>query len=199
MATTTPFDFSNWPPTLSSEQLEELQLRAETYALAHGLLYLPPYPPQAAAAISTRSGPPSAIHAPISLLPSPFPRSLFNHARKLQSEYNRLYSRIAMNAEFLDRVMGAEVGVGTVDEFTGQLWKGWKALRDKGVSQVRSISVSAVHCAHLGCLSVPSSRIIPLRLPLACAQGSACFAAPSRIQHDIVFFRPLVGTYSCTA
>ncbi|EJF65914.1 glutathione synthase [Dichomitus squalens LYAD-421 SS1] len=31
--------------------------------------------------------------------------------------------------------MGAEIGVGRVDEFTGQLWKIWKRLRDEGIHQ----------------------------------------------------------------
>lgn len=44
-----------------------------------------------------------------------------------------LYARIAMDVEFLDRVMGAEEGAGKVDEFTGKLWKGWKGLRDEGL------------------------------------------------------------------
>ena len=38
-----------------------------------------------------------------------------------------------MDTKFLDSVMGSEEGVGKVDEFTGQLWRGWKALRDETV------------------------------------------------------------------
>ncbi|KIY73587.1 glutathione synthase [Cylindrobasidium torrendii FP15055 ss-10] len=117
------FDFAAWPPHFSTEQLDELHLKATTYALAHGLLYLPvaPRPPL----------PTSAIHAPLSLVPSPFPRHLFAFAQKIQSIYNVLYSKIAMDTEFLDNVMGAEQGVGKVDNFTGQLWSGWKKLRDE--------------------------------------------------------------------
>ena len=43
-----------------------------------------------------------------------------------------------MDEEFLDKVMGAEQGVGRVDDFIGQLWTGWKQLRDKGLAQVRA-------------------------------------------------------------
>ncbi|KAJ3518188.1 hypothetical protein NLJ89_g32 [Agrocybe chaxingu] len=43
--------------------------------------------------------------------------------------------RIAMDEEFLDRVMGADEGVGKVDDFIGQLWKLWKQLRDAGLTQ----------------------------------------------------------------
>lgn len=122
------FDFTQWPPQLSEKDRETLQLRAASYALAHGLLYLPVgvQPPV----------PTSAIHAPISLFPSPFPKGRFEQAQKLQTIYNVLYSRIAMDTEFLDQVMGTEQGVGQVDEFTGQIWSGWRDLRDKALAQV---------------------------------------------------------------
>ncbi|CAK5284402.1 unnamed protein product [Mycena citricolor] len=125
MAASNPFSFSDWPPALSDEQAAALTLYATSYALSHGLLYLPASVPQPAI-------PNSAIHAPLALFPSPFPRNLYNHARRLQSTCNILYARIAMDEEFLDRVMGAVDGVGKVDDFVGQLWTGWKKLRDEG-------------------------------------------------------------------
>ena len=63
-------------------------------------------------------------------LPSPIPRALFTHARELQHVYNVLYARIANDTTFLDTIMGLE-GVGKVDEFTGELWKRWKRIRDE--------------------------------------------------------------------
>ncbi|KAK0467207.1 glutathione synthase [Desarmillaria tabescens] len=126
------FKFSEWPPALTDSQLEALHLQASTYALSHGLLYLSVQPPRL---------PTSAIHAPLSLLPSPFPRRLFNFAQRIQSTYNVLYSRIAMDEDFLDEIMGTERGVGKVDTFTGQLWSGWKEIRDRG---------GAVQPLHLG-------------------------------------------------
>ncbi|TDL16651.1 glutathione synthase [Rickenella mellea] len=128
-----------WPPNISQPELEYLTKLATTYALSHGLLYLPPHLP---------SGPPpptqapsSAIHAPLSIFPSPFPRELFERAQRLQSVYNVLYARIAQDAEFLDRVMGAEVGAGRVDVFTGELWKIWKNLRDDGIEQELQLGI----------------------------------------------------------
>lgn len=114
----------NWPPTLSDCQLDALTVLATTYALSHGLVYLP------VAAIQPPV-PTSVIHAPLALLPSPFPRRLFHHAQKLQRIYNVLYARVASDVAFLDRVMGQIEGVGKVDEFTGQLWERWKRLRDE--------------------------------------------------------------------
>ncbi|KAG0698823.1 glutathione synthase [Suillus ampliporus] len=121
------FTFSTWPPHLSPDQLQSLSQTATTYALSHGLLYLPPSPSNTQPHIPT-----TAIHAPLSLLPAPFPRAQFQSARSLQRVYNILYARVALDTPFLDKVMGAEVGVGKADEFIGMLWRGWKAIREEG-------------------------------------------------------------------
>ncbi|KAL5501888.1 GSH2 [Sanghuangporus vaninii] len=120
------FIFSDWPPHLTDAQQSYLTQLATTYALAHGLLYLPP------SSSSSTPAPTSAIHAPLSILPSPFPRNLFQNALRLQKIYNVLYARIALDEEFLDTVMGE---VAQVDEFTGQLWRSWKTLRDEGITE----------------------------------------------------------------
>ncbi|KAH9856943.1 glutathione synthase [Lenzites betulinus] len=131
MASSSP---PQWPPEVTDEQREALTLLATTYALSHGLVYLPPADVQPPV-------PTSAIHAPLALFPSPFPRAQFELARSLQHQYNELYARIALDESFLDTVMGAEVGVGRVDEFTGQLWRIWKRLREEGISQPRHLGL----------------------------------------------------------
>ncbi|GBE85446.1 Glutathione synthetase large chain [Sparassis crispa] len=118
----------DWPPAISDSQLEALTLLATTYALSHGLVYLPAGNVQPPA-------PTSVIHAPIALFPSPIPRHLFLLAQTLQRTYNVLYARVATDEKFLDRVMGEVEGVGKVDEFTGQLWRRWRKLRDEGIVQ----------------------------------------------------------------
>lgn len=121
---------ASWPPAITEEQLEALTLQATTYALSHGLVYLPVAKEQPPAPTST-------IHAPLALFPSPVPRSLFKRARELQRTYNVLYARIATDVTFLDRVMGAEEGVGRADSaFTGELWRRWKRVRDEGIDRV---------------------------------------------------------------
>lgn len=42
--------------------------------------------------------------------------------------YNALYARVALDWGFLDRVMG---GVAKVDSFQGELWRGWKKVREE--------------------------------------------------------------------
>ncbi|KAG5352949.1 hypothetical protein C0989_011854 [Termitomyces sp. Mn162] len=120
---------SEWPPALTNTQIDQLTLLATSYAFSTGLLYLPPGERQPTI-------PESAIHAPLALFPSPLPRSLFEQAKRIQGIYNTLYARIALDEEFLDRIMGTENGVGKADDFIGQLWTGWKELRDQGLAQV---------------------------------------------------------------
>ncbi|KAG9098606.1 hypothetical protein FRC06_006161 [Ceratobasidium sp. 370] len=109
-----------WPPSLDEAQLEEITRLATTWALSHGLVYLPVSPDEWG----------TAIHAPFTLVPTPFPKLLFDKARRIQRAYNTLYSRIALDREFLDLVMGDNGGVGDVDQFTQNLWKTWKSTRD---------------------------------------------------------------------
>lgn len=122
----------SWPPEISEEHLQDLSLQATTYALAHGLLYLPP-------ATTLPPIPSSAIHAPFALFPTPFPRKLFNHAQSLQRIYNALYARVASDQQFLDNILNADTAVGRVDTFVGELWKIWKEVREEGFAQVRQI------------------------------------------------------------
>jgi hypothetical protein len=134
--------FTSWPPDVTTEQLEQLTLLATTYALSHSLLYLPPASPQNPPPPS----PESAIHAPVSLIPTPIPCHIFAQALTLQRAYNTLYARIALDVSFLDHVMGPG-GVADVDDFTSALWSSWKRLRDEGVPPVRrTLCVSSV-CA----------------------------------------------------
>jgi glutathione synthase len=138
----TPHQPSVWPPELPQDELQELADQAVLYALSHGLMFLPP-----SSTIRTRA-PAIAQHAPFSLFPSLYPRRLFNLAKKLQHTYNVLYARIAMDAVFLDGIMGEETGVGRVDPFMGRLWRVWKDHREEGIVQVR-LWLASVSCCCL--------------------------------------------------
>ncbi|KAI0088590.1 glutathione synthase [Irpex rosettiformis] len=140
-----------WPPELTEVQVAALTLQATTYALSHGLVYLPVADKQPPAPTST-------IHAPLALLPSPIPRRQFDKARGLQKIYNILYSRVATDVEFLDRVMGAVEGVGKVDEFTGSLWKRWIRVREAGIVQPLQLGLfRSDYMVHLPDVNKPAS------------------------------------------
>ncbi|KAL7419828.1 Glutathione synthetase [Cryptotrichosporon argae] len=117
-----------WPPELTDEQQSTLLTLSTSYALSHGFTLLPPSP---------TSPPSSAIPAPLSLLPTPFPRAQYALARSLQPLYNALYARIALDWAFLDAVMG---GIVAVDSFQAELWQGWKRVRG-GLRQKTQLGV----------------------------------------------------------
>ncbi|KAK4686189.1 glutathione synthase, partial [Tremellales sp. Uapishka_1] len=116
----------SWPPALTAEQKAHLLLLSSTYALSHGFTLLPPQSTQP---------PTHSIAAPLSLLPTPFPRTLYELAKEIQPIYNALYARIALDWNFLDRVMGGSVS--KVDTFQGELWRGWKMVREELVQPLQ--------------------------------------------------------------
>ncbi|PWN18071.1 glutathione synthase [Microstroma glucosiphilum] len=123
VASTSATKLPSWPPSLTSSQLSSLTAQATDYALSHGLVYRPIGNP-----------PPSTHvhHAPISLLPSPFPRSAFQQALQIQGVLNELYARVAVDDVFLERVIGKMVA--PVDDFTRGLWEVYSKAKQQGVA-----------------------------------------------------------------
>ncbi|CDZ97440.1 Glutathione synthetase [Phaffia rhodozyma] len=128
-----------WPPSLSQPELDHLASLALDYALSHGLIYRPPYPdPSVHNPLSA-----SAISAPVSLFPSPFPRDLYTRVINLQSAYNELYARITMDDRWLDHVVrGCFWGDNGGDSFMRDVWQGWKDSQEEGVKQPLQLLLS---------------------------------------------------------
>lgn len=117
-----------WPPHLSQELNDHLLLLASDWSLSHGLVLRPPAAPNSTPSTT------ASIHAPYSLFPSPFPRKLFEEAKRLQVLYNTLYSHVSVDNDFLEEVVGGAVS--KVDEFQGKLFEIWKKVNDEGIKQV---------------------------------------------------------------
>lgn len=98
----------SWPPSLTPEQQSSLLDFSVDWALSHSLVLRP-----------LDHSNLSAIHAPFSLLPTPFPRSAFHKALALQRAYNDLYVQLASTPDFIHAVLGP---VAQVDPFQGQLY-----------------------------------------------------------------------------
>lgn len=111
MASSSSSQLPSWPPQLTQKQVAALSAQATDYALAHGIVYRPAGTPPSSTHVH---------HAPISLLPSPFPRSAFEAAVKLQPLLNELYARVALDKDFMTKVIGGNVT--KVDDFTRRLW-----------------------------------------------------------------------------
>ena len=59
--------------------------------------------------------------------------------------------------------MGAEGGVGQVDEFVRRLWKGWKEIREEGIVQVSGLALrkaDSLKEATSPCISVSFAQTI---------------------------------------
>ncbi len=136
-ASTSAQQLPQWPPpALHPRQLDHLTASATDFAFAHGLVYRPPTK-DAREAVDTSS----VIHAPFSLLPSPFPRELFAYAQRLQPIYNELYARITLDHSFLEDVF-VNRNVIKVDDFQEKLWRTYETVRQEGIAQVRHHALS---------------------------------------------------------
>ena len=105
-----------WPPAelCHADKLGLISCDARDYALAHGIVY------RALPAAGNPTPQDTTIHAPMTVVPTPFPRALFEKARKLQPLFNQLYARVAMADDFLVSVF--ETSVCKVDDFQRRLY-----------------------------------------------------------------------------
>lgn len=119
-----------WPPheLTEPERNKCITQDARDYALGHGLVYR---------ALPAEQGglPPQdvTIHAPTTIVPTPFPRALYEKAQRLQPLFNELYAKVAMDAEFLSTIL--ENSVVKVDDFQRRLYQIWRAVLEEGGSQ----------------------------------------------------------------
>ena len=93
---------SSIPSGLSQDERHHLVQVAKDWAAANGLAIRPP-----PTAVSQEVDPEGvlAIHAPVTLFPSRFPRSCFEQARSVQKAYNELYARVSRDEEFLGQLV----------------------------------------------------------------------------------------------
>ena len=84
-----------YPPSLSEEQLANLVFNIKDWQITHGMLLK--YGADAHSIACTPIG--------VSMFPTPFPRTLFEHAQKLQPIYNKLYAAISEDEEWLEMAL----------------------------------------------------------------------------------------------
>jgi glutathione synthase len=85
------------PPTLDdAREQERLVETIKDWTIANGLAVRPP-----PAVAGNDSKGILAMSAPVTLFPSPFPKSCFAEASAIQANYNELYARISQDEEFL--------------------------------------------------------------------------------------------------
>lgn len=94
--------YSDYPPPLSPAQKDFLVTTVKDWTAQHGLMVRP-----APSFISNESNPHGvlATNAPVTLFPSPFPRSCFEEAKALQTVYNQLYAAITCDEKWIGKIM----------------------------------------------------------------------------------------------
>ncbi|CAF1195276.1 unnamed protein product [Rotaria sordida] len=88
--------------------IEDIVTFAKRYAITHGLLCLIP------------DNLDQATIVPFSLYPSPYSYSHFKFIWSIQTAYNRLYNRISLDDEILEKALSPVI---PLDDFVERLWK----------------------------------------------------------------------------
>jgi glutathione synthase len=88
--------------------IEDVVKFAKRYAITHGLLRL------------VADDLDQATIVPFSLFPSPYSYSHFKFIWSIQTAYNRLYNRISLDNETLEKALSPVI---SIDDFVGRLWK----------------------------------------------------------------------------
>jgi glutathione synthase len=87
----------SYPPTLDDAlEKDRLVQTIKDWTITNGLTVRPP-----PAVAGNDSEGILAMSAPVTLFPSPFPKSCFEEAQAIQIQYNDLYARISRDEEFL--------------------------------------------------------------------------------------------------
>ena len=93
--------YANYPPTITPEQKEYLVQSVKDWSIQHGLT-VRPSPSFVSNEVDSHNI--LATNAPVTLFPSPFPNSCFDHAQAIQKVYNELYAAIANDEEWLEGI-----------------------------------------------------------------------------------------------
>ncbi|KAB8237647.1 glutathione synthase [Aspergillus alliaceus] len=127
--------YTNYPPPLNPAQKEYLVATIKDWATQNGLLVRP------APTLVPKEIDPSGVlatNAPVTLFPSPFPKTCFEEAKALQTVYNRLYAAITCNEEWIGKIMEDLIDV---DDFISHLWKVHLSVKKEGYAQTLSLGL----------------------------------------------------------
>ncbi|PGH23385.1 glutathione synthetase [Polytolypa hystricis UAMH7299] len=127
--------YTSYPPQLTPEQKEYLVGEVKNWALHHGLAVKPPptFIPKESDPVGVLSS-----NAPVTLFPSPFPRSGYESAVAVQTTYNKLYAAISSDEAWLGKIIEELV---EADDFIANLWKIHVRVKEEGYVQPLSLGL----------------------------------------------------------
>ncbi|PHH85297.1 hypothetical protein CDD83_628 [Cordyceps sp. RAO-2017] len=124
-----------YPPPLTEAERDGLVQAVKDWSMANGLAVRTP--PAVLPAEADPAGI-TAIGAPVTLFPSPFPRVCFDQAVAVQRTYNELYAAVSRDEDFLADVV-KQVGDG--DDFIQNLWQIHLRVKQEGYTQPLSLGL----------------------------------------------------------
>ncbi|KIV99679.1 glutathione synthetase [Verruconis gallopava] len=127
--------YAEYPPELTEAETHYLLSNVKDWSIAHGLAVRPSpgFVPQ-----ERDPGMALATTAPVTLFPSLFPRACFEEALAIQQSYNKLYSGIARDEQWLRPIIEE---LKDVDSFVADLWKVHVAVAKEGYAQDLSLGL----------------------------------------------------------
>lgn len=92
----------HYPPQLTDDERDGLVQTIKDWSIGNGLAVRPP--PAVIASDVDPSGI-TAINAPVTLFPSPFPKQCFQQGKAAQKAYNELYAAVSRDEQFLEHIV----------------------------------------------------------------------------------------------
>ncbi|KAI1337944.1 glutathione synthase [Xylariaceae sp. FL0016] len=126
---------AQYPPEITPSEGDRLTQIAKDWALVHGLAVRPP-PTVVPAEVDPRGILATAV--PVTLFPSPFPKSCFEQAVAVQRVYNELYASISQDEKFLSQIVKE---IGDSDDFITELWKVHLRVKEEGYIQHKNLGL----------------------------------------------------------
>ncbi|KAF2434784.1 glutathione synthase [Tothia fuscella] len=146
--------YPEYPPELSQARRQYLLTNLKDWSIAHGLAVRP-----APAFVPSEQDPEFALAttAPVTLFPSLFPKSCFEEGLSIQTTYNKLYSAIASDEEWLKPIIEELLDI---DSFVEDLWKVHLAVAKDGYVQDLTLGLfRSDYMVHIDSSSSPAVGI----------------------------------------
>lgn len=93
-----------YPPSVTDNEVAHLTEVVKDWSAGNGLVIRPP--PTVIASEADPNGI-TAVSAPVTLFPSPFPKECFAQAAEVQKAYNELYASVSRDEAFLEETVKA--------------------------------------------------------------------------------------------
>jgi hypothetical protein len=118
-------------------RLDDLLVSAKDFCLLHGLLMFDQQNDLTELGVAEGDKDQrknyKAVHSPIALLPTLYPRHEFEYAMSIQNKFNELIYLISLDYEYLK---SAYANVVKLDPFSKSLFNIYETVRSEGVTQV---------------------------------------------------------------